>query len=131
VADVLVVDDTPEIALTVGDLLAMEGHTVRVAYDGKAGLAALDERLPELVVLDIEMPVLDGPGMAARMLNDDRGRECIPIVLVSGFVDLAAVARRLGTPYSVPKPSTPETLLDTVNRALTERTAPHPPQELR
>jgi CheY-like chemotaxis protein len=126
-ADVLIVEDTPEIALTLADLLAMEGHTVRIACDGREGLAALDERFPDLVVLDIEMPVLDGPAMAAQMLIEDLGRENIPIVLVSGFVDLLAVARRVGTPYAIPKPSTPEDFFGVVNRALLEHTPPRPP----
>jgi CheY-like chemotaxis protein len=126
-ADVLIVEDTEEIALTLADLLIMAGHRVRIAADGRAGLAALTERLPDVVVLDIEMPVLDGPAMAAEMLIEDVGREKIPIVLVSGFVDLPAVARRVGTPYAVPKPSTPEAFFSVVNRALVERFPPHPP----
>ena len=72
------------------------------------------------------MPILDGPGMAYRMLVEDCGRETIPIVLLSGTMDLAAVARRVGTSYTLPKPCDPERLLGMIEKALTERTPPRP-----
>jgi CheY-like chemotaxis protein len=126
-ADILIVDDCTDLALTLGEMLTLSGHTVRIATDGHEGLAALDERLPDLVVLDVDMPLLDGPSMAHRMLIRDVGREEIPIVLASGNVDLLDVAALVGTPYAVPKPSPPEVILGVVDRALYERVAPHPP----
>src|SRR5690348_3010999 len=63
-ADVLVVDDNLDISELLEALLAEEGHLVRVAHDGEEGLRALDERLSDVVILDVDMPVLDGPGMA-------------------------------------------------------------------
>jgi CheY-like chemotaxis protein len=131
VADILIVDDNVDLALTLGDLLTLYGHTVRVAYDGIEGLAAVDERFPDVVVLDVEMPKLDGPGMATRMILQDVGRENIPIVLASGLVELLDVAAHVGTPYAVPKPSPPDTILGVVRRALAERTAPRPPRSPR
>jgi CheY-like chemotaxis protein len=125
--DILIVDDDADMAMTLGELFAQEGHVVRVANDGLAGLAEVDARFPDVVVLDIEMPVLDGPAMAARLLIENVGRERIPVVMVSGFLDLAAVAGRLGTPYCLPKPSPPDAILGMVNRALTERIPPRPP----
>jgi CheY-like chemotaxis protein len=125
-ADVLIVDDNVALAELVELLLMSEGHRTRVAHDGEAGMQALAERLPDLVVLDVDMPVLDGPGMAYRMLVEDCGREMIPIVLLSGTVNLAAIGRCVGTPFVLSKPCEPEPLLAMVQRALTERTAPTP-----
>jgi CheY-like chemotaxis protein len=125
-ADILVVDDNVDLAQLVELLLVSENHRVRVAHDGEAGMVALAAGLPDVVVLDVDMPVLDGPGMAYRMLVEDCGREMIPIVLLSGSVDLAAAARRVGTPFVLRKPSDPEWLLAMVRRALTERTPPSP-----
>jgi DNA-binding NtrC family response regulator len=130
-ADILVVDDDEDLAAALTDVLVDVGHTVRVADNGWAGLAALDERLPDLVLLDIEMPSLDGPGMAAEMFVHDAGRERIPILLVSAFADLPAVARRIGTPYSAPKPCELGKLLGLVDRALLERIPPTFPPALR
>ena len=103
-ADVVVVEDDSAFAEAVADVLASEGHTVRIAQDGDDGLKLLAQRVPDLIVLDVEMPVLTGPEMALRMFLDDCGQEEIPILLLSGVKDLGAVAARVGTPYFLGKP---------------------------
>jgi DNA-binding NtrC family response regulator len=123
-ADILVVDDDPDIADTLADVIRMQGHDVRVAHNGLEGLRALDVHLPDLVVLDVEMPKLDGPGMAYAMLVEDLGRERIPVVIVSGVVDLPAVASRVGTPYFVEKPVSLRELISVLDHALVEHRAP-------
>jgi DNA-binding NtrC family response regulator len=124
--DVLIVDDDEEISSVFGECLRIEGYSVRIANNGQHGLACLDDRLPDAVVLDVEMPVLDGPGMASRMAVLDRGRERIPVVLVSAAPDLPAIQARLGTPYAVSKPFDLETVLGVLERAIAERRAPTP-----
>jgi DNA-binding NtrC family response regulator len=126
VADVLVVDDDEDVAWTLEQHLLLEGYTVRVAHDGEEGLELLRERMPDLVVLDVEMPLLDGPEMAYRMFVHNCGLENIPIVLSSGVFDLAAVAARVGTPYFTAKPSDPDDVKQLIRRALTERELPRP-----
>jgi DNA-binding response OmpR family regulator len=59
-ADVLVVDDDPDIRGLLAFTLEDEGHTVRVACDGDAALVAMAERAPDCMVLDLMMPGLDG-----------------------------------------------------------------------
>jgi DNA-binding NtrC family response regulator len=125
-ADVVVVDDDEDVAWALEQLLELAGYTVRVAHDGEAGLRLLQERLPDLVVLDVEMPVLDGPSMAYRMFVHNCGLENIPIVLISGVFDLRGVAARVGTPYFTAKPFDTMEILKLVNRALTERALPRP-----
>jgi CheY-like chemotaxis protein len=125
-ADILIVDDNADLAELVATLLAGEGHDVRIAHDGEAGMRALAAGLPDLLILDVDMPILDGPGMAYRMLVEDCGQELIPIVLVSGTLDLVQVARRVGTQYVLAKPCEPKRLLRMVARALAERTPPCP-----
>jgi DNA-binding response OmpR family regulator len=125
-ADVLVVDDDDDVGFLIQVFLEREGHRVRWARDGEKGLAVLDEALPDLVVLDVEMPLLDGPGMAAQMLIENLGRERIPILLVSAAVGLPDVARRVGTPYALAKPFDPAALAALVAKALRERRAPTP-----
>jgi CheY-like chemotaxis protein len=100
-ADVLVVDDDPDLREVLAAILVGLNHTVRMARNGEEALALLDERLPDIVLLDVEMPVLDGPGTAYRMLIRDMGKENIPIVLLSAFIDLHLVAEKVGTPYFV------------------------------
>ncbi len=101
-ADLLVVDDDRNLAEVVAEVLQNYGHVVRVAHNGEVGLARLGERMPDLVVLDVEMPILRGPGMAMALLLRDCGLELVPIVLVSGAVGLEAIAAEVGTPYSLP-----------------------------
>lgn len=125
-ADLVVVDDTPEITELLDALLRAEGHDVRTAGDGAQGMKALAERLPDLVIMDVEMPVLDGPGMAYRMLVEDCGRESVPIVMVSGAPNLPRIARRVGTRYLLAKPFDPDALLALVAQALEERSPPTP-----
>ena len=126
-ADILIVDDDADLGDLLGEVLGELGHDVRVARNGREGLSALDEVLPDLIVLDIEMPVLDGPGMAHEMLVRDAGLEKIPILLISGYVDLSDVAARVGTRYFAPKPCRLDTLLGLLDRALSERAPPTPP----
>jgi CheY-like chemotaxis protein len=127
VADVVVVDDDSTLAEAVGDILESEGHTVRLASNGEEALRLLALRLPDLIVLDIDMPVLSGPQMAARCIVEDAGREDIPIVIVSGVANLREVAFVVGTPYALPKPCAVESLIATTRKALMERIAPRPP----
>jgi CheY-like chemotaxis protein len=124
-AQLLVVDDDKDVAAILRMVLEPH-HAVSVAENGEEGLRSLNESRPDLILLDVQMPVLDGPEMAFRLFIEDAGREMIPIVLVSGVPNLAPVAERVGTPYYLPKPVDIEPLLEIVERALTERRAPRP-----
>jgi CheY-like chemotaxis protein len=130
-AELCIVDDDADIAETLSEFLRDEGHRVRVAANGEEGLRLLDEGFPDLVLLDVEMPELDGPGMAHRMFLQNLGRENVPIVFLSGVADLHRVAARVGTPYYLPKPFSLERLLQVLSRALVARVAPTYPEEAR
>jgi DNA-binding response OmpR family regulator len=120
----LVVDDDEDVAESLRSILEDEGFEVDVARDGMEGLQKLDPNLPDAVLLDVEMPILDGPGMAYEMFVQDVGKEEIPIVLLSGAANLPDVVRQVGTPYSLAKPFGLVALLSLVQRALQERTPP-------
>jgi CheY-like chemotaxis protein len=125
-ADLLIVEDDDDVAFLTEAFLDLEGHQVRRARNGEEGLARLTEGLPDLVVMDVEMPLLSGPGMAARMIAENCGREAIPIIIVSGAFGLGSIARSVGTPYHLTKPYDPADLLILVRRALSEHVAPRP-----
>lgn len=63
---VLVVDDDPDIRDFVADALSIDGYAVITAADGLEALRLLDERRPDVVLLDLRMPVMDGPTFARR-----------------------------------------------------------------
>lgn len=125
-ASLLLVDDDHDMTEALAELLIDEGHKVRVAPDGERGLELLFAEHPDLVLCDVEMPVLDGPGMARRVLAHNAGAEKIPLILLSGVADLRRLARELGTPYYLGKPYTVDQLLAVIDRALVERIPPSP-----
>jgi CheY-like chemotaxis protein len=92
---------------------------------GEEGLQVLRAApLPDAVVLDVDMPVLGGPGMAHKMLLHDAGEQNIPIVLMSARQDLPQIAQRMGTPYFLAKPCGIDAFLNLLDRALCEQRAP-------
>jgi DNA-binding response OmpR family regulator len=64
---VLIVDDEPNIVLSLEFLLQQQGYAVSIARDGEAALAAAEERRPDLVVLDVMLPGLDGFEVCRRL----------------------------------------------------------------
>jgi CheY-like chemotaxis protein len=125
-ANVLLVDDDVDVADVFAEVLCAEGYSVRVAHNGREGLASLTAPLPDLVICDVEMPVLNGPDMAYQVFLRDLGAEKIPILLASGAADLQRIAERVGTPYYLAKPFTVEQLRPVLDRALTEKIPPRP-----
>jgi CheY-like chemotaxis protein len=81
---VLVVDDNADAASTLGQLLKSLGHETRVVHDGPAALVAAAEFRPDVVLLDIGMPGMDGYEVARR-LNALKGERKFRIVAVTGW----------------------------------------------
>ena len=124
-AHLLLVDDDNDVVELFAEFLRGEGHQVRTASTGEEGLVALRSApLPDLLVLDVDMPVLGGPGMAHKMLLHDAGEEDVPILLMSGREDLPQIAGQMGTPYFLKKPADIGQVLEMLGRALRERSAP-------
>jgi putative two-component system response regulator len=84
---VLVADDTESIRLLYRKLLATDGHEVIAVADGVAALAAVRENHPDVVLLDVTMPELDGLEVCRRLKADPATR-FTPVVLVTGLSDL-------------------------------------------
>lgn len=120
-ASILIVDDDTDLAELISEVLTARGHQIRCGSDGAEGLRLLDEEIPDLLVLDVEMPELSGPDVVLRMIVHNAGMERVPILLISGIVDFAALAERVGTPYFLAKPFDPYDFLAMVERALRER----------
>jgi two-component system CheB/CheR fusion protein len=78
------VDDNVDAAESLSLLLRMEGHDVRVAHDGAAALAAVEADPPDLMFLDIGMPVMNGYDVAQR-LRQRPGREHLLLVAMTGW----------------------------------------------
>jgi CheY-like chemotaxis protein len=81
---VLVVDDNVEGAESLAELLRLWGHTVRVAHDGPSGLALAAEERPEVVLLDIGLPGIDGYEVGRR-LRAEKSTCDVTLVAVTGY----------------------------------------------
>jgi two-component system nitrogen regulation response regulator NtrX len=122
VAAILVVDDESNIRRMVARVLEAEGHRAREVGDGRAAIAAIEEEEPEVVLLDLAMPELDG--LATLRIVRERWPE-LPVVMMSGRATLgdAVQATKLGAFHFIEKPLNPEALLLTVRGALELRRA--------
>jgi DNA-binding NtrC family response regulator len=115
---ILVVDDEPDIRTLVQEILEDEGFAVAVAENGETARHALRDRRPDLMLLDIWMPDLDGISLLKEWAEDE-GLPC-PVIMMSGHgtVETAVEATRLGAYDFLEKPLSLAKLLLTVERAL-------------
>jgi DNA-binding response OmpR family regulator len=122
---VMVVDDEPKILQLARDYLEHAGFSVIVAHDGTAALAAARAQKPDLVVLDLGLPELDGLDVARTL----RGESNVPIVMLTGRSEESdkLVGLEIGADDYVTKPFSPKELVARV-RAVLRRTE-HPRSE--
>jgi two-component system response regulator MprA len=120
-ARILVVDDDPGVGAALQRALAAEGHEVELAVDGPAGLAAAAARQPDLVVLDVMLPGLDGIAVCRRL----REGGAVPILMLTALGAAGERVRGLdsGADDYLVKPFAYEELLARV-RALLRRSPP-------
>jgi PAS domain S-box-containing protein len=108
---VLVVDDNRDAAESLGMLLEMENCTVAIAYGGIEALEALEVFKPDIALLDIGMPGMDGYELARRMRATARGREVVLIALTGwGQADDKKRAMEAGFDEHLTKPVDPDLL---------------------
>jgi len=101
---VLVVDDDPDIRELLFTALEDEGFEVVPAGNGREALAIIRTFRPDVIVLDLMMPVMDGWQFASELRIRDEGDEDIPIVLLSAARDLRAHAEALSAAEIIEKP---------------------------
>ncbi len=119
---ILVVDDEPHILRTLEDLLAAEGYIVYKAADGKKALEQADAMLPDLIILDVMMPKLDGFEVLKRLKKSDKTMD-IPIIMLtvkSTTQDIEQGIRLYAEKY-ISKPFNSEFLLQEIAKSLSIR----------
>ncbi|TME28685.1 MAG: response regulator transcription factor [Chloroflexi bacterium] len=116
---ILVVDDEPKIVALARDYLEHAGFSVRIAHDGRSALAAARGERPDLIVLDLGLPEIDGLDVARTL----RGESSVPIVMLTGRSDESdkLVGLEIGADDYVTKPFSPKELVARV-RAVLRRT---------
>jgi DNA-binding response OmpR family regulator len=123
---ILIIDDDPDSITFVALVLAREGFNVISAEDGEAGLKRAMTDLPDLIVLDVQMPKINGFEVFKRLHSSDTTKD-IPVIVLTGIGD------KIGHRFSgddmkafygegprgyVEKPVSPEELLKVVNASL-------------
>ena len=126
---VLVVDDEPTIAEVVARYLARAGYRTRIAADGVAAIEAAARQRPDLVVLDLMLPRIDGLEVMRRLREQDRER--IAVILLTAKSEEAdrVIGLRLGADDYVVKPFSPAELVARVDAVL-RRIDTSPEQEV-
>jgi two-component system, OmpR family, response regulator ResD len=115
---VLVVDDEPTIAEVVARYLERAGYSTRVAADGIQALEAVAKQRPDLVVLDLMLPGIDGLEVMRRMRDQDRERIATILLTAKGEESDRVVGLRLGADDYVVKPFSPAELVARVDAVL-------------
>ena len=100
---VLVADDDPAVRSIIGDALRLDGYDVETVCNGRQALTALGQRPRDALILDLEMPVLDGSALVQCLRARRRCRH-VPFVVVSACPDLAATGVKLGASACFAKP---------------------------
>lgn len=82
--NILIVDDIPDNLTVLSELLIAEGYTVRPVTSGSAALKTIASAIPDLILLDIKMPEMDGFQVCRRIKADDRLKD-IPVIFISAY----------------------------------------------
>ena len=121
---VLVVDDEPMARTLLRLMLVRAGFEVLEAEDGFDALDQIKQRLPDVMILDVMMPGMDGFAVCETLRNDDNTAE-LPVIMLSAKTDLDSVNRglRAGATKYLTKPVSPEDLTRNVRDVLGENGA--------
>jgi CheY-like chemotaxis protein len=125
---VLVVDDDSDMRFMLKLLLERGGYQVNEAADGIAALHSIKASLPDLVVTDLRMPLMDGSDLILRLRSDDATAH-LPIILITAYLVLPATSELADA--TIPTPLAPERMVQTVRRLLgARRTTDRPAVQL-
>ena len=123
-AKVLVVDDEDDVVQFIQTVLTTEGFDVVTAYDGLGAIDVALAEKPDVIILDIMMPVMDGYEVCAKLRASEETSR-IPILCLSSAYTTSAVrqSREMGAQGYIVKPFAPADLVNEVRRVLAEPSA--------
>jgi len=109
---ILVVEDQPDSRRIIRDMLAPTDYEVTEAENGEEALAAIAKQRPDLILMDVQLPIMDGYTATSRIKSDPALRS-IPIIAVTSYAldGQEKTARAAGGDDYVPKPFSPRQLL--------------------
>ena len=120
-ARVLVIDDEPDVVRLIVKVLSGKGHVVQVAREGATALARVKLEPPDVILLDSDLPKIDGAEVCRRIKMDE-ATEAIPVVMMtSSYIDIYDVGAEGGPEAFVVRPFVREVLANVVERVLLRR----------
>lgn len=121
---ILLIDDDPDFVEAVKVIIENGGYDVRIAYDGAEGLEAVAQEKPDLIILDVMMPVMNGHEACAKLKADPETAK-IPIILLTAVADRVTTSTYTHRDMLeseaedyMPKPVEPSELLNLVEQWL-------------
>ena len=116
---ILVVEDQPDNRQIIRDMLAPTDYEITEAEDGQQALEAIAKNRPDLILMDIQLPIIDGY-TATRRIKTDPALRSIPIIAVTSYALSGEdkKAREAGCDDYVPKPFSPRQLLAKIRQYL-------------
>lgn len=125
-AHILMIEDDVRLAGMVGEYLQQSGYEVAHAADAQAGLARVQQRLPDLIILDLMLPDMDGLDVCRRLRALPGEAAQVPVVMLTAKGDPMdrIVGLEMGADDYLPKPFEPRELLARVRAVLRRRTLP-------
>lgn len=120
-ASILVTDDEGNIRMMLRTALETEGYDVAEARNGREALDAIERDPPNLLLLDLNMPVLDGMAVLEQLQSMPlKNKPRVVVLTAYGSIPVAVKATRLGAVDFLEKPITPEELRETIKNVLEE-----------
>ncbi len=120
-ARVLVIDDEPDVVRLIVKVLSGRGHVVQIARDGASALARVKAEPPDLILLDSDLPKIDGAEVCRRLKTDATTVQIPIVMMTSEYIDLYDVATEGGPDAFVVRPFVRDVLANVVERALLTR----------
>jgi CheY-like chemotaxis protein len=114
---ILIVEDHPDTQQGLQQLLQLFGYHVLTANNGQQGLMKASAHLPDLIITDVMMPVMDGIEMVKQLRASTAFRNT-PIIVVSAYITKAAEAVQVGANDVLPKPIDPDLLMHRIEALL-------------
>ena len=116
---ILIVEDDPKSLKLTRDILQASGYTTIEATDGKQGVESAKAKKPDLILMDIMMPVMDGY-TACHAIKTDEATRKIPVVMLTamGYELNKELAKSLNADGYITKPFTPQELLGVISQSL-------------
>lgn len=121
-ANILVIDDEPDVVRLIVKILSGRGHLVKVARDGASALDRVRHEPPDVILVDSDLPKIDGAEVCRRLKTDSRTARIPLVMMTSSYIDIYDVNAEGGPDAFVVRPFVREVLANVIERAIFDRT---------